>query len=270
MAYGYLQLAQDAKAKEILDRLMQIKKTHPPSDFVAAYATAAIPARYALERRKWAEAAALTLPPGSFWTQFPFAEAHIAYARAIGAARAGDKTAAHKSVERLDELARSVKDPRFKYFADQAQVQRQAAQGWIAWIEGNKEEAIKLLRQAADQEDTLGKHPVSPGSILPIRDLLAEVLLETGEPAEALTQYEASLKIYPARYNGIYGAARAARKAEKADLARRLPSRARARRSPLGDRGVSATARHVEPLTQSMVAPHRSRLLERSTSLEKR
>lgn len=220
LAYGYLQTAQDSKAKQVLDRLYQIKKTHPPADFVAAYATAAIPARYALERRQWAEAAALTVPPAAFWSQFPFAEAHIAYARALGAARTGDPAAARQAAGRLEKLALAVKEPRFKYFADQAMIQRNAALGWIVWTEDHEEDAVRLLRQAAEQEDSLGKHPVSPGAILPVRDLLAEVLLETGEPAAALTQYEVSLKLYPARYNGIYGAARASQRAGRADQAK--------------------------------------------------
>jgi tetratricopeptide (TPR) repeat protein len=213
LAYGYLQTAQDRQAREVVDHLATIKKTHPASDFVVAYAFGAIPARYALERRQWKEAASLELRPMPFWGRFPFAEGHLTYARAVGAARSGDPAAAAAAAERLKQLAASATDPRFRYFADQMELQRQAALGLIALAKGEKDEAVRLLRQAAAREDSLGKHPVSPGAILPIRELLGEALLESGKPAEALVEFEASLKIYPARFNGLCGAARAADRA---------------------------------------------------------
>src|SRR5262249_10325001 len=219
--YGYMQTAQDHKAKEILERLDSIHATHPAVDFAAAYAFGAIPARYALERRQWKEAAALQTRPMPFWSRLPFAEGHIVYARAVGAARSGDLAAAESAVARMQELSKAMTEPRFKYFAQQMEIQRDAARGLVALAKGDKEEAVSILRRAAAREDSLGKHPVSPGAMLPVRELLAETLLETGKPAEALKEFAASLQINPGRFNGIYGAARAAEKAGQNAEARR-------------------------------------------------
>jgi len=219
--YGYLQTAQDEKAKAMVARLNQVTKTWPPVDFATGYAFGAMPARYALERRQWKEAAALEIRPMPFWSKLPFSEGHIAYAQAIGAARSGDLARAHRAADRLGELAAASTEPRFQYFADQMNLQRQAALGWIAFAEGRKDEGLGILRRAAAQEDSLGKHPVSPGAMLPIRELLADALVENGKPAEALTEFEASLAINPGRFNALYGAANAAKLAGKPDVARK-------------------------------------------------
>ena len=221
LIYGHLQTGQDREAKQVLERLGEIKKTHPETDFVVGYAFGAMPARYALERRQWKEAAALAVPPMPFWGKLPFAEGHIVYARAVGAAKSGDLATAVAAADRLKELATSIKDPRFRYFGDQMGLQRQAALGLIALARGEKEDAIRILREAAAKEDSLGKHPVSPGAILPIRELLGEALIDCRRPAEALAEYEAALVIYPRRFNGVAGAARAAEAAGKRDIARR-------------------------------------------------
>jgi hypothetical protein len=208
--YAYLQTAQDAKARELVARLNSIEKTYPAADFAASYAFGAMPARYALERRQWKEAAALELRPMPFWSSTPFAEGHIVYARAVGAARSGDLPAARAAAERLRELVEKCTGPRFKYFAQQMDIQRDAALGLIAVAEGRKAEGIATLRLAAAREDSLGKHPVSPGAMLPVRELLADALLENGKGAAALAEFQASLKINPGRFNGIYGEERAA------------------------------------------------------------
>jgi tetratricopeptide (TPR) repeat protein len=221
LMYGHLQTGQDREAKRVLDRLAEIKKTYPETDFAIGYAFGAMPARYTLERREWKAAAALAMPPMPFWGKLPFAEGHLAYARAVGAAKSGDLVAAGNAAERLKELAASSKDPRFRFFADQMELQRQAASGLIALARGEQDEAIRILRQAAAREDSLGKHPVSPGAILPIRELLGEALIDCGRPAEAIVEYEASLAIYPRRFNGVAGAARAAAAAGKGDVARK-------------------------------------------------
>ncbi len=219
LIYGHLQSGQDREARRVLDRLREIRKTHPETDFTVGYAFGAMPARYALERRQWKEAMALTPPPMPFWDRLPFAEGHLAYARAVGAARSGDLAAAVAAADRLQELSAKATDPRFRYFADQMGLQRQAALGLVAFARGEKEEAIRLLTLAAAREDSLGKHPVSPGAILPIRELLADALLESGRPEEALAAYEASLAIYPRRFNGVAGAAQAAARAGRKEQA---------------------------------------------------
>ena len=221
MMYAYLQTAQNEKAKNLLDYFAHITRIYPEVDFAAGYAFGAIPARYALERRQWKEAAALEIRPMSFWSKLPFAEGHVAYARAVGAVRIGDVGKARAAAARLEELSRASTDPRFLYFADQMNIQKKAALALIALAEGKREEGIDQLRRAAAEEDSLGKHPVSPGAMLPVRELLAESLLETGQPEAALAEFEASLKVNPGRFNAVYGAARAADKAGKRAEARR-------------------------------------------------
>jgi tetratricopeptide (TPR) repeat protein len=211
LMYGYLQTTQDGKAREVLDYLATVTRTEPQVDFAIAYAFGAMPARFALERRQWSDAAKLDINDMPFWSRMPFAEGHVAYARAVGAARSGDLAAAEKAAERLAELSAALTEPRFSYFADQMAIQRRAANGLIAFARGQKDEAIRLLREAAASEDSLGKHPVSPGAMLPVRELLAETLLESGRPAEALAEFQASLKLNPGRCNGLDGAVRAAR-----------------------------------------------------------
>ena len=221
LMYAYLQTGQDRKAKEVMDHLAGVTKTFPEVDFAAGYAFGAIPARYALERRQWKEAAALEIRPMSFWSKLPFAEGHVAYARAVGAVRSGDIEKARAAAGRLEELTRASTDPRFRYFADQMGIQRKAALGLIAFASGQREDAIQQLRRAAAEEDSLGKHPVSPGAMLPVRELLAESLLEIGRAQEALVEFEASLHLNPGRFNAVYGAARAADKAGKRPEARK-------------------------------------------------
>jgi tetratricopeptide (TPR) repeat protein len=221
MMYAYLQTAQNEKAKEVMDQLASVTKTSPEVDFAAGYAFGAIPARYALERRQWKEAAALEIRPMSFWSKLPFAEGHVVYARAVGAVRSGDLAKARAAAVRLEELARISADPRFRYFADQMGIQRKAALSLIALAEGKREDAIEQLRRAAAEEDSLGKHPVSPGAMLPVRELLAESLLEIGRAEEALAEFEASLRLNPGRFNAVYGAARAADKAGRRAEARK-------------------------------------------------
>jgi tetratricopeptide (TPR) repeat protein len=221
LTYAYLQVGADQKAAEVLARVQSIKKTHPESDFTVSYAFGAIPARYALERRMWKEAAALTVPDMPFMRQYPFAEGHIVYARGVGAARGGDGPAAIQAADRLKELAASIKDPRFRYFQQQMLIQKDALIGLAALAGGFRDQAIVVLRATAGKEDSLGKHPVSPGAILPIREILADALLGGGKPEDALVEYQAALKLYPRRFNGTYGAAVAAERSGKKDEARR-------------------------------------------------
>jgi tetratricopeptide (TPR) repeat protein len=152
-------------------------------------------------------------PAVVLWGKLPFAEGHIVYARAVGNARRGDTTAARQGAERLEKLAASATDPRYRYFAQQMGLQREGVLGLIEFVRGNRPQAIAMLRSAAVREDSLGKHPVSPGAILPIRELLADCLLGDQKPAEALIEYQASLKIYPGRFNATYGAGLAAERA---------------------------------------------------------
>src|SRR5438874_3448097 len=210
MAYSYLQEAQDTKAKEIVDFAATVRKTNPELEFSWAYALAAIPTRYALERNAWSEAAALRVPELPHWSSFPFMEALIEYAHALGRAHTGDLEGARKAMDRMRQLRDATSDPKFDYFKRQLDLQIQAASAWVTYSEGKKDEAVNLFGRAADAEDILGKHPVSTGALVPAREQLGDMLLKLNRPKEAQREFEAALKSYPGRFRGLYGAARAA------------------------------------------------------------
>jgi tetratricopeptide (TPR) repeat protein len=213
MAYSYLQEAQDAEAKKIVDLAAKVRKTNPELEFSAAYALAAIPTRYAFERNDWTAAANLAIPNVPHWSSFPFMEALIEYGHALGRAHTGDLDGARKAIARMQQLRDATKHPKFDYFKSHLDLQMQAASAWVAAAEGKKNEALDMLRRAAESEDTLGKHPVSPGAFVPVREQLGTLLLEVGKPTEARQEFEAALKIYPGRFRGLYGAAQAAEQA---------------------------------------------------------
>ena len=213
LAYAYLQSAQDKKARAVLDELYQIRKAEP-ENFKVAYSFTAIPARYALERRQWSEAVKLPLQPGTLekfpWQSFRWAEAHIRFARAIGAARIGNTAAARQEVEQLNLIRQTLAEIKGGYdWAKQVEIERQIAAAWLTYAEGNREESFKLMRAAADLDDATEKHPVTPGAILPAREQLGELLLELKQPTAALAEFENALRNTPNRFNAIYGAARA-------------------------------------------------------------
>jgi tetratricopeptide (TPR) repeat protein len=214
LAYAYLQSAQDKLAWGVVDEMSKLRSVEPQT-FKVAYAFAAIPARYALERRRWDEAAKLTLPAntvGMFpWQKFPWAEAHIHFARAIGFARRGDANSARQEVEKLAALRDALVIGKGEFdWAKQVEIERQIGAAWLAFAEGRHDESLKLMRAAADLDDATDKHPVTPGSILPAREQLGELLLELKQTSAALTEFETSLRTAPERFNGLYGAARAA------------------------------------------------------------
>src|SRR5437763_2789218 len=220
MAYSYLQEAQDAKAKEIVDFVATVRKTNPELEFSAAYALAAIPARYALERNAWSEAAALPIPALPHWSSFPSFEALIEYSHALGRAHTGDIEGPRKAIDRMRQLRDSSTDSRLDYFKRHLDLQIQAASAWVAYGENKKDDAINILRRVADAEDILGKHPVSPGALVPAREQLGDLLITLNRLKEAQQEVEAALKIYPGRFRGLYGAAHAAEQSgekEKAD-----------------------------------------------------
>jgi tetratricopeptide (TPR) repeat protein len=234
MAYSYLQEAQDAEAKKIVDIAAKVKKTNPELEFSAAYALAAIPTRYAFERNDWAAAANLSIPNLPHWSSFPFMEALIEYGHALGRAHIGDVEGARKAIARMQQLRDATKEPKFDYFKSHLELQMQAARAWVGAAEGKKNDAIDMLRRAADSEDILGKHPVSPGAFVPIREQLGTLLLEMGQPTEAQREFEAALKIYPGRFRGLYGAAQAAELAGDNEGANRYYTKLAAQTSKAG------------------------------------
>ena len=243
LAYAYLQQARDPEARAVLDELRAIRKTDPES-FKCAYSFAAIPARWALERRDWKEASDLKIEPPNFpWARFQWAEAITHFARAIGAARGNDVTRARVEVEKLAEIQKQLTGAKDNYdWATQVEIQRRAAAAWLAKARGKSQEAMELMRSAADLEDSTEKHPVTPGAVLPARELLGDLLLELNRPGEALKEFERSLVISPNRFNGLYGAARSAELAGDRIKARRY-YRKLVETSSLGNRPALQHAR---------------------------
>jgi hypothetical protein len=210
MVFAHLQQAQDNAAKALVDEIAAVRKVNV-ENFVAAYAFAAIPARFALERGDWKQAAALTLSPADLaWSKFPQAEAILVFARGLGAARSGEVEGARKDVARLQALKDAMTAAKMEYWAGQTDFQIKTVDAWIAIAEKRHGEAVRLMRAAAEAEDASDKHPVTPGNAAPSRELLGEMLMTLNRPAEAFAEYKRSLKRDPNRFRGIWGVARAA------------------------------------------------------------
>jgi len=210
LVFGHLQQAQDKAAKRLVDEVAAIRKVNV-ENFVAAYAFTAIPSRFALERGDWKQAAALTLsPPDLSWSKFSQAEAILVFARGLGAARTGNAAAARKDVERLQGLREAMTAAKMDYWVGQTDFQIRTVNAWIAYVENRHEEAVKLMREASELEEASDKHPVTPGNVVPCRELLGEMLMALNKPSQALVEFERSLKRDPNRFRGIYGAAHAA------------------------------------------------------------
>jgi tetratricopeptide (TPR) repeat protein len=204
MVYAYLQGARDAEARKAMDEAMQVQGSSPR--FVAWYAMAAMPARYAFERGDW-QAAARLQPRGS---SYPFVEAITHFTRSVGAARTGDLEAARRDADQLEIQHKALLAAKNTYWATEVEIQRLAAAGWIALAEGKSAEALEFMRGAADLEDRNEKHIVTPGRIAPARELLGEMLLELRQPEAALQEFEASQRREPNRFRNVFGSARAA------------------------------------------------------------
>ena len=215
MVYASLQMADDAGA----DAVGVMARTIPTlndSSLGEVFGVTAIPTRLALERGAWAEAANIELHPGvseAGWKRFPQAEAINAFARALGAARSGDAAGARREIARLNALQQTLTDRKLAYWAEQTGIQAEVATAWALRAEGKDEEALAAMRAAADHEDQTEKHVVTPGPIMPARELLGDLLMELGRPADALPQYEASIAKEPNRFRGLYGAGLAAERA---------------------------------------------------------
>jgi len=227
--YAHLQMAQDRAALDVLNRLPTVSATFDPTAVTGGaappmagfYALAAIPARYALERGAWQEAAELPVPANG--TPFTIAIAH--FARALGAARGGRPSAAREDIDRLAALRDQLNQAQDAYWAEQVGIQWSVANAWVTYAEGRSAEGIEAMRAAADTEDATDKSAVTPGPLAPARELLGEMLLDAGSAAEALTAFEASMAKEPGRFRGAYGAARAAEAAGDAAAARRYYQR---------------------------------------------
>jgi hypothetical protein len=214
MEYALLQMGQEGPAKQVRDDSNAINKLG--FEYLPSYtALAAVPARFALERQAWKEAAALE-PRGS---KFPQAEAITHFARAMGAARSGDIAAAERDVDNLKVIRATLENASQSYWASQVEIQMLAASAWIAQAKGEKETALKLMRAAADLEDDSEKHIAMENRLYPMRELFGDLLLEQQQPGPALAEYETALVSTPNRLRGLYGAAKAAKAANQPEKA---------------------------------------------------
>jgi hypothetical protein len=212
LVYAYLQKGENELAKQQYDYLKTIREVYP-ANFKVAYAFAAIPARYYLENKKWKEAANLEIPRGNVqWTNFPWQESIVHFARLLGAVHIEDINLARAELKNLQLNYNALATQKDTYKANQVMIQIKTGEAWISLAEKNINEALQLMNTAAAMEDNTEKSPVTPGEVLPAKELLADMLLQLNKPAEALEAYESDLKKHVNRFNGLYGAASAAEK----------------------------------------------------------
>jgi hypothetical protein len=215
MAYAYLQTAQDAAAKHLVESSAQIFSrfdsavliSGAASPAAAFFARAAIPARYCLERHAWTNAAKLE----PLTSPFPYTDAITYFARGLGAAHIKDIATARSAISSLEQLRDKLKTMKETYWANQVEIQRQEVSAWLAFAEGDRPGALAGMRSAAELEDQTEKNAITPGPLMPARELLGEMLLELKRPADALKEFEATLTKEPNRFRSLYGAAEAAK-----------------------------------------------------------
>lgn len=213
-AYAYLQTAQDEAARRLVESLPEIASRFNPKMVISGaaspsagyFALAAIPARYALERRDWKAAAKLEVRE----TPVPYTEAMTYFARGLAAAHLGDSQTARASQEALVRIQERLAQANETYWAQQVEIQRRAVTAWLTLAEGHADDALLEMKAAAELEDRTEKSAVTPGPLAPARELLGEMLLQMNQPGPALEQFEATLKREPNRFRALYGAARAA------------------------------------------------------------
>jgi hypothetical protein len=215
LVYAHLQLAHDKEARAVVDEIIEVKGFNP-NVRTGPYAIAASQARYALERSEWKGAAALQVQP----TQFAYVDAVTHFARALGAARSGNPEGAAEDIAKLAELREKLRQAKDSYWTEQVDIQWQIATAWVLHARGRHAEALRVMSAAADAEDKTEKSVVTPGWLLPARELYGAMLLSQSQPKEALAAFEATLAKEPNRFNAVAGAA---------DAAKALDDKARAR-----------------------------------------
>ena len=211
LVYAYLQQGQDVEARKVLAEgraimadlaARKVESGRPTGHF----AIAAMEARWAMERGQWQEAASIEPRPN----RFAHTESMIYFARAIGAARTGNAAQARIDADKIAALRDALQQAKNTYWAEQVEIQRRAAAAWVARAEGKNDEALRLMRSAAELEEATEKHNITPGPIATARELCGDLLMDLGQPAQAVREYEASLKLAPARFKALHGAGRAA------------------------------------------------------------
>ncbi len=212
LIYSYLQKGDNISAKKLLDMVDTIKRVSGVTA-THAYALAAIPARYALENKNWKEAAASPLLQVNFvWEAFPWQEAIVHFTRSLGAAHTGHINEAKEALEKLNRLKDTLEKQKDSYKAKAVAIQIKAGSAWLEFEQGNTANALKEMKMAADMEDSTGKAPITPGEVLPARELLADMLMQAKQYGAALEAYETVLAKSPNRFNSLYNAGMAAEK----------------------------------------------------------
>jgi len=224
LMYAYLQTGQDSAAARVLAALPALAARYDPNGpttgappAAAYFAMAAIPARYALERGDWSGATRLEV----HHTAFPFADAVTWFARGIGAARMGDTVLSADAVRQLGQLRDVLTQRKEAYWTQQVEIQSRGVEAWRAFARGARTEALAAMRATADLEATTEKNAITPGPIVPARELLGEMLLASGDPGAAYKEFEATLVTEPRRYRAVVGAMRSAKAAGNSSAANR-------------------------------------------------
>ena len=221
LVYAYLQKGDNTLAKQQYDYLKTIHEVYPPN-FKVAYAFAAIPARYFLENKLWDKAATLEVSPADFpWQKFPWQKAIFHFTRLMGSAHIAHINLAKTELKNLHTIYDTLLSQKDRYKANQVLIQLKTGEAWILLAEGKSKEALQLMQLAANLEDKTGKSPVTPGEVLPAKELLADMFLQLNKPTEAFAAYEANLKTHPNRFNGLYGAGLASQRINNREKAKR-------------------------------------------------
>ncbi len=212
LVYAYLQEGNNQSAIELVDEMSAVTDVFPKNDFAAGYALTAMPVRMVLENKQWHQASKLEFPSIDFpWNELPWESAMLHFGKALGFSHTGKITSAEGELKSLESLHQKLLDEKETYKAAQVNVQVHAAKAWVHLAKGENEEALDFMRKAANLESKTSKHPVTPGEVLPADELLGDMLLKLNKPTEALEAYELNLKGHPNRFNGVYGAAVAAK-----------------------------------------------------------
>jgi hypothetical protein len=224
LVYAYLQLGDTKNVQEQNEYMKSVKQVFPANHFAVAYTANAIPARIAIENRQWKKAAKLEEPTLEFeWENFPWEKSILHFAKALGSARSGDVNAAEIELEIIKPFYQQLLDinnAQSTYKAGQVAIEIKTIEAWIELGKGNNEQALTLMKAAVELESETSKHPVTPGEVLPADELLGDMLLELNRPEDALVAYEINLKGHPNRFNGLYGAAIAAKQSGNEEKAR--------------------------------------------------
>ena len=205
LVYAYLQSGRDKDANQIIQQLRNMSELNA-EDFKIAYASTAMPVRYAVERSQWADAAAIIPPTGAP----PHVVAIAVWARGLGLARSGRATEARMEIDRLRQIEEQLRTSGNDYWATQVGILTREVMAWTAQADRKPDEAAALMRASADAEDAIEKLPVTPGPIVPAREQLGCLFLEQNHPGLALTEFEIALANAPGRRGTLQGAAHAA------------------------------------------------------------